>query len=324
MTPEHSSSSPPPSDDAAPPSPPQRVPVGPPGAQPSGAPGEKIGSWVKEFALYPFFITLGIVGVFTLFSFLMREEETALDFLHKIQTSGGNDRWYAAFQLSNLLGREGQELKGNPEFVSEVVRIFETSAGEDPRVQRYLAIVLGRVGDAGTLPVLSTALQRDDDPETRIWSAWALAAIGDSRSVPDLVRALDDADAGVRKMSAYALGSFADPRAREPLRRRLQDEVEDVRWNAAIALALHGDGSGYAVLRQLVNSMYLTRIDGMTDEQIESVMLNAVKALGVLQTSFPSARDLLEETRSSAPFPLVQREARTQLEAFEPGAATRR
>jgi hypothetical protein len=332
VTSEHSSSSPPPSDDAAPASRSRRVRVGPPGAESPGAPidaaaasaPEKVGAWVKEFALYPFFITLGIVGVFTLFSFLMREDETTLDFLRKIQTSGGNDRWYAAFQLSNLLGREADELRGNPEFVTEVVRIFEASAGEDPRVQRYLAIVLGRVGDSGTLPVLTSTLQADDDPETRIWAAWALGSIGDSSCVPALVQALEDADAGVRKMSAYALGSFTDPRGLEPLRRKLQDEVEDVRWNAAIALALHGDGSGFGVLRQLVNSIYLTRIEGMTDEQIEDVMLNAVKALGVLQASFPSARDLLEETSQSAPFPLVQRAARTQLEAFEPGAATRR
>ncbi len=309
----------------------ERVPVGPkkasaptdaaPAAE--GAP-EKLGAWVKEFALYPFFITLGIVGVFTLFSFLMREDATALDLLRKIQTSGGNDRWYAAFQLSNQLGREGETLRGNPEFVSEVVRIFEASGDEDPRVQRYLALVLGRVGDAGTAPVLERALREDDDAETRIWSAWALGAIGDPSNVPALVQALEDPDAGVRKMSAYALGSLGDPGSLEPLRRRLDDEVEDVRWNAAIALAQQGDDSGFAVLRQLVNTLYLTRVEGMEDAQIKDVMVNAVKALGVLQRSSPSARDLLEETRASAPYPLVQREAETQLDAFEPPLEARR
>ena len=307
-----------------------RVPVGPqaaaraPGSDAPETAPEKLGAWVKEFALYPFFITLGIVGVFTLFSFLMREDQTALDLLRQIQTSGGNDRWYAAFQLSNHIGREGEALQRDPEFLSEVVRIFEASDEDDPRVQRYLAVVLGRIGNASTLPVLVTAVREDDDAETRIWSAWALGALRDPTSVPVLVDALDDADAGVRKMSAYALGSLGDPRSIAPLRAHLDDEVEDVRWNAAIALASQGDGSGFAVLRQLVNSLYLTRVDGMEDAQIRDVMLNTVKALGVLQRTFPAARDLLEETSASAPYPIVQSEARTQLDAFAPPAEARR
>lgn len=312
MTSEPSSTSPPP----------ERVPVGPPregaDAAPEATAPEKVGAWVKEFALYPFFITLGIVGVFTLFSFLLRDDETALDFLQRVQTSGGNDRWYAAFQLSNHLGRNADELRDDPAFVAEAVRVFEASSADDPRVQRYLAIVLGRLQAPSALPVLTGAVQQDDDAETRIWSAWALGAIRDPSSVPVLIGTLDDTDAGVRKMAAYALGSLADARSIEPLQRRLDDEVEDVRWNAAIALALLGDGSGYGVLRQLVNSMYLTRIEGMTDEQVKDVMLNTVKALGVLQSSFPSARDLLQETSTSAPFPVVQHEARSQLAAFEP------
>ncbi len=89
-------------------------------------------------------------------------------------------------------------------------------------------------------------------------------------------------------------------------------------------MAAQGDSSGYTILRQLVNSVYLTRIDGMEDAQVKDVMLNAVKALGVLQTTFPSARDLLEETSTSAPFPVVQSEARAQLDAFEPAVETRR
>jgi len=331
VTSQQSSGSPPPAAGVPPASASERVAVGPPVSPVSGkASGDdhtaqdKLGAWVKEFALYPFFITLGIVGVFTLFSFLMREDASALDFLRKIQTSSGNDRWYAAFQLSNHLGRSQDELKGNPEFVREVARVFEASADDDPRVQRYLAIVLGRVGDTGTLPVLTKALQEDDDAETRIWCAWALGALRDPGSVEVLIAALEDADPGVRKMSAYALGSLNDPRSVVPLRSHLDDEVEDVRWNVAIALAQQGDASGFAILRQLVNSLYLTRVDGMEGAQIEDVMLNAVKALGLLQVSLPSARDLLTETATAAPFAAVQQEARAQLDRFQPPLETRR
>jgi HEAT repeat protein len=281
---------------------------------------EKMGAWVKEFALYPFFIVLGIVGVFTLFSHLLRNDETALDYLQQLRTSGGNDRWYAAFQLSNHLARDEENLRGDPVFLAEAERAFEAGANDDPRVQRYLAIVLGRIGTAENLPTLEKALAGDDDVETRMWSAWAMGSIADQAAVPALIAALEDADPAVRKTSAYALGSLRDPRSVEPLTLSLQDEVEDVRWNAAIGLALLGDGAGFAVLKEMVNSLHLSRIDGMTDESVKSVMLNAVKALGVLQETYPSARDLLEETKESAPFPVVRQEAEKQLAAGESGA----
>ena len=146
-----------------------------------------------------------------------------------------------------------------------------------------------------------------------MWCAWALGKIAAPDAAPPLVKALGDTDPAVRKMSAYALGSLHDASAVEPLTHLLEDAVEDVRWNAAIALAQHGDGAGYGVLQQMVNAVYLSRVPGMTDERVKDAMLNAVKALGVLQATSPSARDLLEETSRSAPFPLVQREAREQL-----------
>ncbi|MFQ5599735.1 MAG: HEAT repeat domain-containing protein [Candidatus Krumholzibacteriia bacterium] len=278
-------------------------------AAPAGA-----GAWFKEFGLYPFFIVLGIVGIFTLFNFLLRDDQTELDYLRQIRTSGGNNRWYAAFQLSNFIGREGEHLRQSPAFLAEVTSLFEETEDDDPRLQRYLAIVLGRVGNSSSHPPLIRALREDDDAQTRMWSAWALGSIGETVAVPALVGALQDSDPAVRKMSVYALGSLNDPRSVGPLEARLADEVEDVRWNAAIALAQLGVGSGYPILRQLVNSMYLSRVEGMTDERVKDVMLSAVKALGVLQATYPSARDLLEETSETAPFPLVQREARRQLD----------
>jgi HEAT repeat protein len=39
-------------------------------------------------------------------------------------------------------------------------------------------------------------------------AAWALGAIGDSRAVQGLMKALKDTDAGVRKQAAWALGAI--------------------------------------------------------------------------------------------------------------------
>ena len=248
------------------------------------APPESATALFKQFAVYPFFIVLGIVAVFTLFGLLLRDEKTEIDYLNSIRTASGDERWYAAFQLSKVLDKRGAALRGDPKFLHEVTKQFEGAGGEDPRLQRYLAIVLGRVGDVSSLPTLTEAMRTDDDVETRVWSAWALGKIAVPEAVPSLLDTLDDT-------------------------------VEDVRWNVAIALAQQGDATGYPILRQMVDSVYLSRIDGMTDERLKDVMMNAVKALGVLQATSPSARDLLVETQRSAPFPLVQHEAKSQLEA---------
>lgn len=282
-------------------------------------PPESATALFKQFAVYPFFIVLGIVAVFTLFGLLLRDEKTEVDYLNSIRTASGDERWYAAFQLSKVLDKRGEALRGDPKFLHEVTAQFEGADGEDPRVQRYLAIVLGRVGNLSSLPTLTAAMRTDDDVETRVWSAWALGKIAVPEAVPSLLGALEDADPAVRKMAAYALGSLHDPRALQPLLDALDDTVEDVRWNVAIALAQQGDATGYPILRQMVDSVYLSRIDGMTDERLKDVMMNAVKALGVLQATSPSARDLLVETQRSAPFPLVQHEAKTQLEAGSGG-----
>jgi len=279
---------------------------------------DSVGTLVKQFAVYPFFIVLGIVAVFTLFSLLLRDEKTEVDYVRAIRTASGDERWYAAFQLSNLLAKRGDALRGDPAFLHEVTSLFEAADGGDPRVQRYLAIVLGRVGDVSSLPSLGAALAQDDDVETRVWAAWSLGKIAVPEAVPSLVGGLGDADPAVRKMSAYALGALPDTRALPPLLDALDDPVEDVRWNVALALAQHGDGTGYPILQQMVNALYLSRIDGMTDERVKDVMLNAVKALGALQASFPSARDLLDETSRAAPFPVVQHEARQQLASGAP------
>jgi HEAT repeat protein len=291
----------------------------PPDAAAPAPPPESATTLFKQFAVYPFFIVLGIVAVFTLFGLLLRDEKTETDYLHSIRTASGDERWYAAFQLSKVLDKRGEELRGDPKFLHEVTTLFEAANGGDPRVQRYLAIVLGRVGDLSSVPSLSTAMRDDDDTETRVWAAWALGKIAVPAVVPALIAALEDADPAVRKMAAYALGTLHDERALQPLLDAFDDPVEDVRWNLAIALAQQGDASGYPILQQMVNAVYLSRIDGMTDERMKDVMMNAVKALGTLQATSPSARDLLAETARSAPYPLVQHEAKTRLEAAQQG-----
>ena len=70
-----------------------------------------------------------------------------------------------------------------PELVKETLALFEESKDDDPRVRRYLALALGRLGDPGAVPALLGVVRdpaADPDPETLIYAVLALG--GDRRS----------------------------------------------------------------------------------------------------------------------------------------------
>ena len=58
------------------------------------------------------------------------------------------------------------------------MKAFEGAEADDPRVRRYLTLVLGRLGDPQAVPLLEGALA-DKDADTRLYAIWALGAVGD-------------------------------------------------------------------------------------------------------------------------------------------------
>jgi HEAT repeat protein len=115
--------------------------------------------------------------------------------------------------------------------------------------------VLGRLGDAGDVVAIRAGL-RAPHRGTRVAAAGALAALGarcdlESAEVPELLDALDDADAAVRAAAAQAIGALAGGRrgeapargtpgrwaeATRALAAALCDEEGVVRGMAALAL----------------------------------------------------------------------------------------
>lgn len=67
-------------------------------------------------------------------------------------------------------------------------------------------------------------------------------------AIPELVRALEHHDAGVRTLAAYLLGLHKDPRTFDALARVQGDMDLGVRYEAATALARAGDRRGMPVL----------------------------------------------------------------------------
>lgn len=258
-----------------------------------------------QFVIFPLGIVAVAVAVFFLFGQLASDEQGIPDYLNELQSGGRRERWQAAYQLSQLIN-VGEAAK-HPNLVHDVVRVYQESKDDDPRIRQYLSMVLGKLGDRRATPLLVEAL---DDPsvDTRIYAALALGQLRDPAAIPSLIAQLSSDERDVRKTAAYALGAIGDRRAVEPLVRTLADPVADVRFNAAIALARFDDRRGLPVLREMLHRGRLARIEGMRPEQMEATILAAIPAIE--RVAPDEAKPLLEALATSDPSLQVQSAAK--------------
>jgi len=279
---------------------------------------------VLQFFIFPMAIVAVCVAVFVVFGLIAAEGKSAREYVNEVRSGGANRRWQAAFELSKLIQARKDKAQDDPRFVDELVRLFQDAEKDDPRVRRYLALALGRIGDARALPALLETVSRagpDSDSETLIYSIWALGAIRDGAAIPELVRLAASDDAGLRKAAVHALGSMGGDAARARLLESLHDAAEDVRWNAAIALAHRGDAAAMPVLRTMLDRSHLGTIAGLTPEQREEAMLAAVSAASSL--SDPELQSALQQL-SRADASLRVREAASAALRTRPATAPSR
>lgn len=276
---------------------------------------------VLQFFVFPMAIVAVCVTVFVVFGLIAHEDRTARGYLSEIRSGGANRRWQAAFELSKLLQAGRDAARKDPELVPEAIALFDQTATDDPRVRRYLALALGRLGDRRAVPSLVKSLGAENaDSETVIYAAWALGAIGDPSAVPDLARLAAGQDRGIRKAAVHALGGFATEEARAALRAALEDAADDVRWNAALALARRDEAAATPVLLQMLDRDGLAKvrapsergIEAPTPEQAEEALLQAIAAAGTLGD--PALESALAKLRDADPSLKVREAARQALE----------
>jgi HEAT repeat protein len=210
-----------------------------------------------QFFLIPLAVVAVVVAIYAGFRLLLADERTAQDFLQEISQTRGQRRWPAAYELSRLMANPA--VAADPALGPALVRAFEDAADDDERVQRYLALAIGRLETPppGAAEALIGGLARAES-ETRITIIWALGAVGDPAAVPALASAYHTEDGGIRKVVVYTLGVLpegADGGAaqRQTLETALGDTAIDVRWNAAVALARLGRAEGLDVLREMLD-----------------------------------------------------------------------
>jgi HEAT repeat protein len=253
---------------------------------------------IAQFFLFPLIIIAICVGIFLLFGYLTYEQKTPQEYLNDVRN--GSElccRWQSAYELSNIISSQKEKLL-NTGFVNDLVKVYESSRSEDPRVRRYLALTMGNLGDARAIPALVEGLN-DTESDNQIYDMWALGSIGDAAAVPDIAKKLGAKDPAIRRTAAYVLGALKDPRAIHDLMIALNDSSEDVRWNAAIALAQLNDASGSELLMHLLDRTYVDRLEGMTPDQRTQLLINAVKCLGLLK--FQPAKDKITSLSQSDP-----------------------
>ena len=258
-----------------------------------------------QFFLIPLAVVAVMVFIYGGFRMLVTNERTPEEFLDDVRSGGRDRRWPAAYELSRLLDAPGIEAR-HPDLGSAIVQAFADSAGDDPRVRRYLALAVGRLRTRppGAVEALVGALD-DPDSETRISVIWALAASGDPAVVDEIEAMYLSDDPGIRKMAVYALGVLPTDERAATLRNALDDNAPDVQWNAAVALARHGRSDGLRVLGRMLDRDYVRRnvdrafsLDGGLDP-IAEVMISSLQAVGALRASeFRSA--VAELSRSDA------------------------
>ena len=244
-----------------------------------------------QFFLIPLLVVGATVLVYVGFRSLLSEDRSAQEYLTDIRSGGTNRRWPAAYELSRLMA--------NPDFVKrdeallapELIKAFEESKNDDPRVRQYLALTLGRL----TPPIPPKARElliqalNDRDSQTRISAIWALGSTGDDTVAAQIEQQYSSEDAGVRKMAVYALGSIPGAASSDTLVKALDDPQPDVQWNAAIALARHGRHEGVPVLRRMLDRDYVehhvTRQQQATEEidPVGEVMISGLRAVAALK-----------------------------------------
>jgi HEAT repeat protein len=275
---------------------------------------------VLQFFIFPMAIVAVCVTVFVIFGLIASEGKGARAYLDEVRTGSANRRWQAAFELSKVLQARKDPALNDPGFTDELVRVFTSSSADDPRVRRYLALALGRLGDKRAVPALIQAAdprgESPSDADAQIYAVWALGAIGDAEAVPTLVKLAAGEDAGVRKAAVHALGSFPGDASRAALAAALGDAVEDVRWNAAVSLARRRDTAAAPVLLQMMDRAHLASVADLSPDQADEAVLQAVPAAAVVPD--PALRAALERLRDGDPNLKVRQAAREALEGKQP------
>lgn len=255
-----------------------------------------------QFFLVPLLIVGACVVVYAVLNWVVANPRSAHEWLKDVKEGGPNTRPHAALQFSQALRRMEQPDKS---LTRDVMEVYRAAGPQEDELRRYLATCLGYLRDPLAGDLLIDAVKTDRNMETRAAALDALGTIKDLKTLPELVKLLDDREDLVRKYAAFNVGAVAEKASGEDraaavgaLKKRLADPVADVTWNAAFSLAYFlGDGTGTDTLKKMLDRKYLgeriNRNDPNWDTLEARAMFTACNAAARLKD--PSFLPLLKE-----------------------------
>jgi HEAT repeat protein len=244
-----------------------------------------------QFFLVPLLIVGICVLVYVVFNTVVADPRTAADWVKDLREGGPATRPYAALQLTQALRRmEVPDRSLTPDLI-KAYRSTSDEIPQDRELRRYLCQALGFLRDPAAadlmLEVVSVELGRGEGRkglEIAGAAMDALGAIKEPRTLPALVKLLDDPEDLVRKYAAFNAGAVAEratgdarTAAVEALRKALHDRRADVGWNAAFALAYFlGDRSGVETLRKMLDRKHLSGLIPREDPNAQELEARAI------------------------------------------------
>ena len=244
-----------------------------------------------QFFLIPMAVIAVTVMVYVGFRSLVLTPRSPQDYIAEVRNGSRGGRWLAAMELWQMMA--DPKVRADRALAPALVKAFNESSGDDPRVRQYLALAISRLDPPLPPDAVATLSKGLTDPDAgaRISAICALGASGDPAVAVTLQPLYESDDAGVRKMVVYALGALPGEAQVVTLRTALQDPAADVRWNAAVALARHGRDEGVPVLGQMLDRSYVEqtvkREARQDDDQdpIADVIISGLRAAATLKAS---------------------------------------
>lgn len=168
------------------------------------------------------------------------------------------DWWHRSKTIKDLLRHPEDEYTG---FLEDGIRNHEEANVRNAAMEVYAAL------GPRAFPSLS-ALQKDDDPEVRLFSVNVLCEIRDAKTLPFLFASIKDPDMNVRAASAEALGRIGDPQGLGMLQEALRDDP----WVAIAAINAIGEIGGEKAL--------LILYDCLKHESSRAMAIDALEKAG--------------------------------------------
>ena len=95
-----------------------------------------------QFFLIPLAVVAVTAAVYLGFRSMLVDNRGAQEYLAEVQNGGSDRRWPAAYELSRLM--DDPAVRGDRALGPALVSAFERAKDDDPRIQRYLALAIGR------------------------------------------------------------------------------------------------------------------------------------------------------------------------------------